>query len=112
MAEQAVILAGGYGTRLKPFTDTSPKPMYPLEGKPFLEYLVEQVRGFGIQEIVLLLGYLPEKIMDYFGDGARWGLRIRYSVTPVEYETGARLKTAWPRPLSWEKNLSAESPAP
>ncbi|WP_411678490.1 HAD-IIIA family hydrolase [Caproicibacter sp.] len=91
---QAVILAGGYGTRMKPFTDTNPKPMYPFEGKPFLEYLVEQVRGFGIREIVLLLGYLPEKIMDYFGDGSKWGVNIRYSVTPVEYETGLRLKGA------------------
>lgn len=91
---QAVILAGGYGTRLRPFTDTNPKPMYPFEGKPFLEYLIEQVKGFGIGNIVLLLGYLPEKIMGYFGDGKKWGVKITYSVTPVEYETGARLKSA------------------
>lgn len=94
--EQAVILAGGYGTRLKPFTDTNPKPMYPFEGKPFLEYLIEQVRAFGIREIVLLLGYLPEKIQNYFGDGSRWGVHITYSVTPVEYETGLRIKSAAP----------------
>lgn len=91
---QAVILAGGYGTRMRPFTDTYPKPMYPFEGKPFLEYLIEQVKSFGISDIVLLLGYLPEKIMDYFGDGAKWGVHIRYCVTPVEYETGLRLKSA------------------
>lgn len=91
---QAVILAGGYGTRLKPFTDTNPKPMYPFEGKPFLEYLIEQVKGFGITDIVLLLGYLPDKITDYFGNGERCGVKITYSVTPVEYETGARLKSA------------------
>lgn len=91
---QAVILAGGYGTRLKPFTDTNPKPMYPFEGKPFLEYLIEQVKSFGIKDIILLLGYLPEKIMDYFGDGSKWGVQIRYSITPVEYETGLRLKGA------------------
>ena len=94
MINQAVILAGGYGTRLKPFTDTNPKPMYPFEGKPFLEYLIEQIRSFGIREIVLLLGYLPEKIMDYFGDGSRWDVHIRYCITPVEYETGLRLKCA------------------
>lgn len=93
--KQAVILAGGYGTRLKPFTDANPKPMYPFEGKPFLEYLIEQIYSFGIREIVLLLGYLPEKIQDYFGDGSRWGVHISYSVTPVEYETGLRLKSAW-----------------
>ena len=92
---QAVILAGGYGTRLKPFTDTNPKPMYPFEGKPFLEHLIEQVRSFGITDIVLLLGYLPEKITEYFGDGGKWGVHIRYSVTPVDYETGLRLRGAW-----------------
>ena len=92
--DQAVILAGGYGTRLKPFTDTNPKPMYPFEGKPFLEYLIEQVKSFGIRNIILLLGYLPEKITGYFGDGSRWGVNITYSVTPVEYETGLRLRSA------------------
>lgn len=95
MIRQTVILAGGYGTRLKPFTDENPKPMYPFEGKPFLEYLIEQVKSFGIEDIVLLLGYLPEKIKEYFGDGSQWGVNIRYSVTPVEYETGLRLKAAW-----------------
>lgn len=91
---QAVILAGGYGTRLKPFTDSSPKPMYPFEGKPFLEYLIVQIKSFGITDLLLLLGYLPEKISGYFGDGARWGVHIEYSVTPVEYETGLRLRQA------------------
>lgn len=95
VVKQAVILAGGYGTRLKPFTDTNPKPMYPFEGKPFLEYLIEQVKSFGIQDIVLLLGYLPEKIMGYFGDGTRWGVHIFYRVTPVKYETGLRLRDAF-----------------
>ncbi len=92
--EQAVILAGGYGTRLKPFTDTNPKPMYPFNEKPFLEYLIKQIKGFGINDIVLLLGYLPEKIIDYFGDGKEWGVNITYSITPVEYETGLRLRGA------------------
>lgn len=94
MVKQAVILAGGYGTRLKPFTIENPKPMYPFEGKPFLEYLIKQVKSFGINDIVLLLGYLPEKIMDYFGDGSKWGVSIKYSITPVEYETGLRLRSA------------------
>ena len=55
---QAVIIAGGMGTRLKPFTDTAPKPMYPFEGVPFIEYLVKQVKSFGIDRILILLGYL------------------------------------------------------
>jgi len=94
LIKQAVILAGGYGSRLRPFTDENPKPMYPINGKPFLEYLICQVRDFGITDIILLLGYLPDKVMGYFGDGRRWNVRISYSVTPVEYETGMRLKYA------------------
>lgn len=101
--QQAVILAGGRGTRLRPFSDTAPKAMYPFEGKPFLEHLIKQIKGFGIRDILLLLGYLPEKIMDYFGDGSALGVHIQYQVTPVEWETGSRLKLA--RPLLKEHIL-------
>jgi putative generic methyltransferase len=68
---QAVIFAGGLGEKLKPFTETNPKPMYRFYGKPFLEYLIEQIKGWGIKDIILLLGYLPEKITEYFGDGSK-----------------------------------------
>ena len=91
---QAVILAGGHGTRLMPFTESNPKPMYLFEGKPFLEYLIKQVKGFGIERVLLLLGYMPDKIMDYFGDGALFDLKIEYVITPLEYETGLRIKGA------------------
>ncbi|MCQ2752151.1 MAG: NTP transferase domain-containing protein, partial [Coriobacteriales bacterium] len=91
---QAVIFAGGLGTRLKPFTETKPKPMYPFFGKPFLEYLILQVKDWGIKDIIILLGYLPEKIINYFGDGSNWAVNIKYVVTPVEYDTGYRLKAA------------------
>ena len=89
--KQAVIIAGGLGTRLKPFTDTNPKPMYPFNGKPFIEYLVKQIKGFGIDRILILVGYMPEKIMDYLGNGSKYGVKIEYDVTPVEYETGDRV---------------------
>lgn len=89
--KQAVILAGGLGTRLRPFTNEHPKPMYKFNDKPFIEYLVEQVKEFGINNIVILLGYKPQEIKDYLGDGSRYGLNIEYSVTPVEFETGNRL---------------------
>lgn len=88
---QAVILAGGLGTRLRPFTDDNPKPMYPFEGKPFIEYLILQIKEFGIKEVLILLGYLPEKISDYLGDGSRYGMKISYNITPVEYNTADRL---------------------
>ncbi len=95
IVEQAVILAGGRGTRLEPFTETNPKPMYVVSGKPFLEYLILQVKSFGIKDILLLVGWCSEKITDYFGDGSKWGVHIEYSTLPVENETGARLNKAY-----------------
>lgn len=91
---QAVILAGGQGVRLRPLTDTRPKPMIEFHGKPFLEYLIELVRMQGFEHVLLLLGYLPESIQHYFGDGHRWGVEIDYDVSAVENDTGRRLKLA------------------
>jgi len=91
---QAVILAGGRGERLRPLTDSLPKPMVPVNGRPFLEYLVNLLKRNGITEIVLLLGYLPEKITAHFGDGSRFGVKIRYSIGAVEHETGTRVRNA------------------
>lgn len=92
--KQAVIFAGGLGERLKPFTETNPKPMYPIQGRPFIEYLVKQIVSFGIEDIIILLGYLPEKVTEYLGDGSRYGVKITYCITPVEYDTQFRLKAA------------------
>jgi histidinol-phosphate phosphatase family protein len=91
---QAVILAGGRGMRLKPLTDTKPKPMVEINGKPFLAYQIEQLRDQGFEKILLLLGYLPEVVQDYCGDGSRWGVKVEYSLSAVEDETGRRLKIA------------------
>ena len=91
---QAVILAGGRGERLRPLTDTVPKPMIAFHGTPFLDYLLELLREQGIERVVLLLGYLPEAIRSYCGDGSRWGLSIDYAVSPVEDDTGRRLQQA------------------
>lgn len=91
---QAVIFAGGLGERLRPFTETNPKPMFSFYGRPFLEYLIEQISDWGIKDIVILLGYLPERVTEYFGDGSRWNINIRYVITPVEYDTQFRLKAA------------------
>ena len=91
---QAVIFAGGYGKRLAPFTDTEPKPMYPIAGKPYIEHLILQIRDFGIRDVILLLGYLPERIMAYLGDGSRYGMMFRYVVTDVECETQKRILAA------------------
>lgn len=68
--------------------------MIPTNGRPFLQYLLEQVRDCGIREIVLCTGYLGQQIRDFFGDGAQLGISIRYSHGPVEWETGTRLRQA------------------
>src|SRR5579872_1466197 len=73
---QAVILAGGRGTRMRPITNDRPKPMVPVLGRPFLEYQIEQLREQGFERVLLLLGYLPEVVSDHFGDGRRWGIKI------------------------------------
>ena len=92
--KQAVILAGGRGTRLRPLTDARPKPMVEICGKPFLEYQIEQLREQGFERVLLLLGYLPEVVQDYFGDGRRWDVKIDYSVTGADDDTGRRVKIA------------------
>jgi len=92
MIKQAVILAGGLGTRLRPITNNTPKPMIRFHGKPFLEYLIIMLRGQGVSEVVLLLGYLSDQIVDYFKDGKNFGVDIKYSISHVEDDTGSRLK--------------------
>jgi len=92
--KQAVILAGGKGTRLLPLTENLPKPMIKMHGKPFLEYLINMLKEQGIEEVVLLLGYKAEHIRAYFGDGKGFGIRITYSIGSVETETGKRIKDA------------------
>jgi len=89
--EQAVILCGGLGTRLRPYTDHLPKPMIPCNGKPFLEYLLEQLAEKGIRRFLLLTGYLGEQIQQYFGNGKQQGWEIDYSHGPAEWDTGRRL---------------------
>jgi histidinol-phosphate phosphatase family protein len=93
---QAVILAGGRGSRLRPLTDIRPKPMIEIQGRPFLEYQVEQLRDEGFDRILVLLGYLPEVVQRHFGDGRRWGVKMTYSISAAANETGRRLKIAQP----------------
>jgi histidinol-phosphate phosphatase family protein len=126
---QAVILAGGRGERLRPLTDTRPKPMIEFHGRPFLEYLVDLLRSQGLEEVLLLLGYLPEPIQEHFGDGSRFGIRIRYAVTSPDDLTAARVLGArdlldptflllycdnyWPLALDrlWARYVEAGAPA-
>lgn len=94
--KQAVILAGGQGKRLRPLSFATPKPMISIHDKPFLAYLVELLKKNGITHIVMLVGYLHERIEEYFGDGRKFGISIVYSYGPVEADTGTRLRSARP----------------
>ncbi|MFA6105018.1 MAG: nucleotidyltransferase family protein [Patescibacteria group bacterium] len=76
--KQAVILCAGLGTRLRPLTDTLPKPMIPFLDKPLLEWNIEKFKKHGVREFFINLFYLPDVIRDYFGDGAKWGVKINY----------------------------------
>ncbi len=91
---QAVILAGGRGERLRPFTDRLPKPMFLIQGLPFIERLVLQIAAFGIKRIVILLGYKAQEIINLLGNGKKYGISIYYDVTPLEFDTGDRLSHA------------------
>jgi dTDP-glucose pyrophosphorylase len=75
---RAVVMAGGFGTRLRPFTDDTPKPMLPVGDKPLLERTIDNLRGAGITEVNISTHYLHKKIVDHFGTGAQFGVNLRY----------------------------------
>ena len=91
---KAVILAGGLGTRLQPYTTFLPKPMLPLGEKPILEHLVDWAKKNGIKSVVLCVSYLRKTIEDYFEDGKRFGVSIEYAVSNRPLATAGQLKTA------------------
>ena len=87
-----MILAGGRGTRMRPLTDTRPKPMVEFHGRPFLEYMIEMLRDQGFERVLLLLGHLPEVIQEHFGDGSGFGVEIDYSVSGADDLTVSRIQ--------------------
>ena len=91
---KAIILAGGFGTRLLPYTKSVPKPMLPLDKKPILEHLIDWVKKNGLTEIVLCVSYKREKIESHFKDGAKFGVKIEYAVSKKPLATAGQLKTA------------------
>ena len=91
---QAVILAGGLGTRLLPLTEMIPKPMVRVAGMPYLEHQLRLLANQDIRDVLLLTGYLGEQIEAYFGDGRRVGLRLTYSRETAPAGTGGALRDA------------------
>lgn len=75
---KVAILCGGKGTRLRPYTYSVPKPMLPLGKKPILEFVINNLKAHGFTDLLITLGYHKEQIMDYFGDGSKFGVKISY----------------------------------
>lgn len=93
---KAMILAAGYGKRMRPLTDNMPKPLLPLAGKPLIVYHIEALAKIGVTEIVINHAYLGEQIEATLGDGSAFGVQIRYSPEGKPLNTGAGIANALP----------------
>lgn len=90
------LLCAGFGKRLKPLTDTTPKPLVTAGGKPLLARHLERLAALGARSVVINLHYLGQQIKSFAGDGSAWGLQIRYSEEPVLLDTGGGIKRIEP----------------
>jgi mannose-1-phosphate guanylyltransferase/phosphomannomutase len=91
---KAVIMAGGFGTRLRPLTCNTPKPMAPVMNKPMMAHIVELLKKHGITEMVSTLFYSPDTITNYFNDGARFGVKMSYVKADADYGTAGSVRNA------------------
>jgi len=93
---KAVILVGGEGTRMRPLSCHTPKPMLPLVNRPFIEYIIGLLKKYSIAEIILSSCYLADEIKAYFGKGTRYGINLTYVVEGVPLGTGGAIKNVEP----------------
>jgi MurNAc alpha-1-phosphate uridylyltransferase len=93
---KAMILAAGYGKRLRPLTEKTPKPMVPVAGKPLLQHHIERLVAMGITEVVINISWLADQIESFFGDGSNFGIRIAWSRESEPLETGGGILKALP----------------
>lgn len=98
---KAIILAAGAGTRLRPLTDTCPKPMLPVAGRPLLAHTLGWLRAQGVTEAALNLHHLPGVVRDGLGDGGAWGMRLRYSLEPKLLGTAGAARAIAERFPGW-----------
>ncbi len=92
---KAVVMAGGFGTRIQPLTTSLPKPMLPVVNRPMMEHIIIKLKEqLGITEFVILLYFKPETIKDYFKDGGKWGVKIEYVLPDDDYGTAGAVKCA------------------
>ncbi len=91
---KAVIMAGGFGTRLRPLTANLPKPMVPLMNKPMMHHIVDLLKRHGITDLISSLFYFPDVITSYFGDGSKIGVTMRYARATADYGTAGSVRNA------------------
>jgi mannose-1-phosphate guanylyltransferase/phosphomannomutase len=91
---KAVIMAGGFGTRLRPLTWNIPKPLVPMMNRPIMEHIIRLLRSHGITDIVVTLFYHPDLISNYFGDGSQLGVSLKYVRAEVDYGTAGSVRNA------------------
>ncbi len=91
---KGIIIAGGLGTRLRPLTYQRPKPLVPVANRPFLEYQVALLRAHGIDDIVFATNYMADRIEGHFGNGSRFGVRMRYALEETPLGTGGAIRNA------------------
>lgn len=91
---QAILLAGGLGTRLRSVVNDRPKPMALIENKPFMEYLVHELFKYGIDSLIFAVGYKGSMVEEYFGDGSKWGITISYAYEEELLGTAGAIKNA------------------
>ncbi len=94
MSVKALILAGGFGKRLRPLTEDKPKPLIQVGSKTIIEWQIEWLKRYGVTDIVLAVGYLRTKIFETIGDGSDYGVKIYYSVEKQPLGTGGAVKKA------------------
>lgn len=91
---KAVIMAGGFGTRIQPLTHAIPKPMLPIMNKPMMEHTMMMLKAIGIKEFIVLLYFKPDTIKNYFQDGSAFGIKITYVLPDADYGTAGAVKLA------------------
>lgn len=89
-----ILLVGGFGTRLKPLTNQTPKPMLPVGGLPVTEHQILAAKKAGITTVILATSYLSEVFIPYFGDGSKWGMQLKYAVEKEPLGTGGAIRNA------------------
>lgn len=107
---KAIILAGGRGERLRPLTDTIPKPMVPVKDKSLIQWCIENLKSHGINDLIISTGYMADKLEEHLGDGKNFGVNISYSFEKEPLGTGGAVKAIYrdigePFILIWSDNL-------